>query len=650
MMRKGECRMSLRRAGCLAAIAVISVLSFQVQSAYCITVKPAPFDHIEAVVPTEVMAGVEFEVSVTFVDRFGNPMSENWKPENSLTLHVSQPSSVQPSVLTPDNYAPGFKFSVRTEKMGDLVLSLRDEKGNVLDKWDLAIKSGRPVKLVVDLPSRAEVGETVTMSIQAVDAHGNIAFGYDPDSRSLIFSEGSAALTGEIKARTGGKYEIPVQFRAQGRQTVTVRDRRSGLTGSSAAISVTPAPLASFDVDTASPRIVAGKELALTIRALDRYGNLLDDYDKRYKGVRLYSGDESLAPDLVPPSSFRGGVAKIGIVMKNAGEHTVRVSELQSNVSGEFGVSIIPDRTSSLYVQTPESAVAGEPFVITVTSQDQFANRTPGIEPGTVARLRSTGSGTVKPDIIKAGDFKNGLARVKVTYEKAESFEISAYLAEAGISGTAPTPADEKEKARISAQKAREEAMRARRESRLREERVSGSIAKTRYAPAAPPAARRQSPPESSQMAKPAPQAPEQAPPSRKTAPRVSKAETVKPPAAPSRSPGIPALRPGILDGIKVIEEGNKALVTFATNGMTDYNVTTSAKLSRKWIDIDFPDMKVDLPGRIGGGEEIVGEVYVVPSEDGGPGVKVSVEILPTRIGYDVYQEGQSLVLKVSKQ
>jgi hypothetical protein len=151
-------------------------------------------------------------------------------------------------------------------------------------------------------------------------------------------------------------------------------------------------------------------------------------------------------------------------------------------------------------------------------------------------------------------------------------------------------------------------------------------------------------------MAKPAPQAPEQAPPSRKTAPRVSKAETVKPPAAPSRSPGIPALRPGILDGIKVIEEGNKALVTFATNGMTDYNVTTSAKLSRKWIDIDFPDMKVDLPGRIGGGEEIVGEVYVVPSEDGGPGVKVSVEILPTRIGYDVYQEGQSLVLKVSKQ
>ncbi len=91
-------------------------------------------------------------------------------------------------------------------------------------------------------------------------------------------------------------------------------------------------------------------------------------------------------------------------------------------------------------------------------------------------------------------------------------------------------------------------------------------------------------------------------------------------------------------------------MVTFSTNGMTDYNVTTSAKLSRKWIDIEFPDMKVDLPDRIVGGEKIVGEVYIEPSVSGGTGVRVSVEILPVRIGYDVYQEGQSLILKVNMQ
>ena len=31
--------------------------------------------------------------------------------------------------------------------MGNLTLSLRDDKGKVLDQWSLTIKSGRPVKL-----------------------------------------------------------------------------------------------------------------------------------------------------------------------------------------------------------------------------------------------------------------------------------------------------------------------------------------------------------------------------------------------------------------------------------------------------------------------------------------------------------------------
>ena len=98
VMRKGECRMSFRRAGCLVVLAVTSVLLFTVNAAECITIKPAAFDRILANVPEEVMAGVEFEVAVTFVDRYGNLMAENWKPETSLTLNVSQAASVQQSI------------------------------------------------------------------------------------------------------------------------------------------------------------------------------------------------------------------------------------------------------------------------------------------------------------------------------------------------------------------------------------------------------------------------------------------------------------------------------------------------------------------------------------------------------------------------
>ena len=201
-------------------------------------------------------------------------------------------------------YVPGFKYSVHTEKMGELTLSLRDDQGKILDQWNLTIKSGRPVKLLVDLPLRAEVGETVTMSIQAVDAHGNVAFGYLPQAKSISLEDSAASVVGGIESKAGGIYELPIRFRAHGQQSVNLRDKKRGLSGSSAAVKVIPAPLDSFNIKTASGQSVAGRELALTIRALDRYGNLVTDYGSRYKGVRLYSRDAQAAPDLIPPSAF----------------------------------------------------------------------------------------------------------------------------------------------------------------------------------------------------------------------------------------------------------------------------------------------------------------------------------------------------------
>ena len=646
VMRKGECRMSFRRAGCLAVLAVLSVLIFSVRSAECITIKPAAFDHIEASVPEVVMAGVEFEVAVTFVDRFGNPMADDWEPDTSLTLRVSQPASVQPSVLSPENYVPGFKYSVHTEKMGELTLSLHDDKGKILDQWTLTIKSGRPVKLLVDLPPRAEVGEKVTMVIQAVDAHGNVTFGYDLQAQSLSMEDSAVSVAGEVVSRPGGFFELPVRFRTQGRQVVNLKDRKRGLNGSSDTVDVSPAALDSFEIKTASGQAVAGETLALTIRALDRYGNLLSDYGGRYKGVRLYSRDVTVAPDLIPPSSFRDGVAKTGIVIRAAGDHTVKVSELQSNVAGDFSIRIVPAAAQSLRVNTPDTAMAGEPFVITVTSEDAFGNRTPSIPSGSMVTLKSTGTGTLRPDVVKAEAFKDGVAQIRVSYEKAESFEITAELAAQGKVTTTPSPVDQKELARASAQKARDEAQRARREARLREKRVAEKISTPgKPATQAPASVVKKAPePVSKKTVLPAP-APEKQMASAKTAGPSDKPAGPAPVVANKRP-----LRPGILDRIAVSEEENRALVIFSTNGMTDYNVTTSAKLSRKWIDIEFPDMAVDLPDRIRGGEKIVGEVYVEPLVKTGRGVRVSIEILPTRIGYDVYQEGQSLVLKVNRQ
>ena len=137
--------MSFRRAGFLTVLVLAGVWLLAAKDAYCATVSTEDFDHIEAIVPVEVSAGVDFDVSITFVDRHGNPMAGGWKPERSLTLHTSLPASVQPPVLRPQKYFPGFAYRVHTEKTGKLNLSLRDERGMVLGQWTLNIRSNRKV-------------------------------------------------------------------------------------------------------------------------------------------------------------------------------------------------------------------------------------------------------------------------------------------------------------------------------------------------------------------------------------------------------------------------------------------------------------------------------------------------------------------------
>jgi hypothetical protein len=471
------------------------------------------------------------------------------------------------------------------------------------------------------------------LTFQAVDMHGNVAYGYAPVGSSLTVENPAVRIAGGVKALGKGNYEVLVELRAAGDQAVNIKDKRKNLSGDAGVIAVSPAPLDSFEI-SAGPRVTAGEKLPLTIRAMDRYGNLIADYAARYKGVRIYSSEGEIAPDLVTPTSFEGGVARVQIDMRVSGEHSVRVSEIQSNISGTFNLTVLAGPVERIRVKTPDSAVAGKPFEITLTAEDRFGNAA-DVPAGKSVVLESTGSVPLQPDRVDGAIFTDGTAKVKVTYEKAESFEINASVlgVSSGIS-VIPAP-DSREREKMAAQKAREDAVRARREARLREKRVS------ERAPA--PAPKPVPAPKPAPVKKPTP-APKPVP-----APRPAPVKKPTPVRVPV--PVVPAkpLRPGVLNDVDVNEVKNVARVVFSTNGMTDYTVTTSAKLSRKWIDIEFPEIAPDLPDRLTGGENIVGEIYVekLPSNRG---VRVSVEILPVRIGYDVYQEGNSIVLKITQQ
>jgi len=636
--------MSSGRAFCIVLSAILSLVPLFPQSAECITVKPAAFDHVQATVPDKVMAGEQFEVFISFFDRYGNLMPEGWKPASSLTLSVSQPATVLPPVLTPENYASGFRFRVSTERIGKLELSLRDSKARKLETWTLTISSGRPAKILVELQDGAEAGEAVLVSFKAVDTHGNVALGYEPEEGAISIEGSAAQASGRLVKSGKGVFEIPVVFREPGRQFVTIKDRRRGLSGISGPINVVSAPLSVFEASVGKKPCFAGEPIEITLRALDRFGNPVIDYARNYKGVRFTSKTADFTPALVPSASFTRGTATVRVKTRKSGKHHLEVSGIQSDVAGRLTVNVDPAEAKKISVKTPESAVAGEPFTIILLAEDEYGNRTNSFPDGSTVTLETSGKGVLKPGTVLNSSFKNGTAKVQALYEVAESFEIRAFIRGEGTAFKPSGDLNRVAAAKSSAQEAREEAVRSRRESRLKDTRVleiqdeqPRVIEKSEKNIAPAPLQKGASAPGKEKITKPAPERPKIA-----ETPVVQEAKKER---VASRKP----LRPGILDSVVVHESEKNGVVVFSTNGMTNYNVTTSAKLSRKWIDIEFPDIDPDLPGHLKGGGKIIGEIYVEKPENG-KGVRISVEILPVRIGYEVYPEGDSLILKVTDQ
>ncbi len=105
-------------------------------------------------------------------------------------------------------------------------------------------------------------------------------------------------------------------------------------------------------------------------------------------------------------------------------------------------------------------------------------------------------------------------------------------------------------------------------------------------------------------------------------------------------------IRPAVLNNISIVETPDRALVIFSTNGKAVFDVSTSAKLTRKWIVVTFPGVKLEMPDRVAGGGRIIGEIYLDELVGVSGGVRVSIEVLPARIEYEFYRENRSLVLR----
>jgi uncharacterized membrane protein YgcG len=225
-------------------------------------------------------------------------------------------------------------------------------------------------------------GFTVTVR----DTIGQVATGYT----GTVFFSSSDVQAGLPASYTftpadAGVHTFTATFKTAGTQSITVRDSTGILTGSQAGVAVSPAAFAGFRLSVPNGSdskghilVTAGEAVALTVRAVDAFGNTLVGYRGK---VKVTSTDALAAlPADYSFAAADAGVHTFTVVLKTATPNGVVWSFGVADAANtatlatltNFEVTNAP--AARFVLNLPSNITAGSPFAMKVTVLDAYGN------------------------------------------------------------------------------------------------------------------------------------------------------------------------------------------------------------------------------------------------------------------------------------
>ncbi|HEX6788597.1 MAG TPA: invasin domain 3-containing protein [Gaiellaceae bacterium] len=265
--------------------------------------------------------------------------------------------------------------------------------------YDATATPDTTASLTVGAPASATAGTAFSVTVTAKDQYGNTTPAY---TGTVHFTGGGAGATlPSDYTFTGGDngthtFTNGATLAAAGSRTITATDTNTGsITGTSGAIALAPAGASTLTV-TAPGSATAGTGFAVTVTALDAYGNTATGYS----GTVHFTGGgagATLPSDYAFAGSDNGTHTFNGVTLAAAGSRTITATDtVTGSINGTSGaIAVSPAGASTLTVTAPASATAGTAFSVTVTAKDAYGNTATGYT-GTVM-FSGGGTGATLP-------------------------------------------------------------------------------------------------------------------------------------------------------------------------------------------------------------------------------------------------------------
>jgi hypothetical protein len=360
-----------------------------VNTSEVIQARPGSVSQIEIEAPATARVHQPLTLRLTLRDAHGNLVVEPRAGQRAVLLSADGGEVTGGSVRL-KNFVNGVASpEVTFTEVGSTRLRARLGDKEVGVGGAIEVLAGVAARFRVETPDAIVAGEPFEVTLTALDAHSNVVRDYDSQGeRITLRSEGDGPLLLPYPVMpsrfTDGHARVTPLVEKTGRLRVAVFGTDNRPLGQSEQVTVHTSRPDHFLV-SAPATAVAGDPFMVRLEARDRFGNLVEDYDRLGLEVRLETdGRGRLEPAIVPAALFKSGVANVEVTYDRAEAFSLNAAiaapaESERGGNGRY-VPVTPRRPPPSTTPAPARPKATPPPAARPTATP-MARRTPAATP-----------------------------------------------------------------------------------------------------------------------------------------------------------------------------------------------------------------------------------------------------------------------------
>ena len=372
-----------------------------------------------------ISAGEPFSIMIEAKDQNGNTILDYNRFGGVVELKTSGTGMLEPATVPPTAFNAGIAMVNVRYNVAERITVIAQDAGGAKrgeSREKVEITGGRLGRFDVIPAERGRAGEPIAVQIIGYDLYGNIIRDYGNRNMRAVLTSADASLisapTLNSESFSDGVAFISVTPERAGQLVLQVIDEVTGAGGRSNPVQIKSGCVASYSIKTATIAI-AHEPFEVEITALDRFGNIVEDYQRTGNGIVVKSsGQGDFAPASIPPSSFENGIAKVKFTYNTAEEIKITLSEQGGVAEGQSGNVLVTHAAPKIFgLELPSSATAGEPVKIKIKVLDEFGN--PVVAYSALNRsisLYMENGEPMTPQLVSSSLFQNGTAEISATF------------------------------------------------------------------------------------------------------------------------------------------------------------------------------------------------------------------------------------------